>query len=139
MTAGRYLHLPEPAVEQPPSWVGQYTHPTTQTAPDAARYVRLFLSGRMLPVGTVDLAGLAAFHLVENAVQHGDPTIRVAVALDADGIRLDVHDTGTTREFGPDRYGLAMVRAIAGDYTITPDHVGSGKTVTAVVPYERKR
>lgn len=137
MTAGRYLHLPEPAVEKPPSWVGQYTHPTTQTAPDAARYVRHFLEGRKLPVGTVDLAGIVAYHLTENAVKHGDPTIRVTVILDADGIHIRVHDCGRTTQFGAPGRGFKTVHGIATSLEVHPDI--SGKTVAAVVPYERKR
>lgn len=65
------------------------------------------LEGRV-PQATVQAVTLAATELVNNAVVHGQPPVRLKAALDGDVLRLEVIDDGD---------GAPAVREAAGDET----------------------
>jgi anti-sigma regulatory factor (Ser/Thr protein kinase) len=65
------------------------------------------LAGRVTPAA-VEAAALAATELVNNAVLHGEPPVRLKAALLEDVLRLEVVDGGD---------GAPEVREAAGDET----------------------
>lgn len=108
--------------------------PDTRSAADARRFVRRTLSAWACDAETTDNTELLVSELVANALRHAGTGVRLRLAWQDDGVRVDVADGSrrTPRPRLPDTVGeagrgLFLVDQLARDWGVR-EH-DSGKSV----------
>lgn len=108
------------------------------SVPSARRAVQGWLRDRGHPAAVVDRVGLLVTELVDNAVRHARPPLRLRAAVDGAGVRVEVAD-GDPRLPAASRpaadalsgRGLWLVSRLADRWGAHPDH--GGKIVWAAI------
>jgi anti-sigma regulatory factor (Ser/Thr protein kinase) len=112
--------------------------PISGVQPAGARYLlRSILAG--VPTETIEIAELLTSELVANALVHGSGDVTLAIDLEEDSLRVEVHDFDPTLDLEPLHLevtsnhgrGLAIVEALASSWGI--EQRIAGKAVWFIV------